>query len=92
VVKPDDGRIFIADVPDEHTKEACRAERKRSDPEKASDSALQHLFYSASFFQDFFSQHGYICEVSPQSIKDYGNSPFRFNVLAYKSLHSSAAT
>ena len=79
----DGGRVLVMDVPDLARQEAAEPQRARpSDRQHASsDPALSHLYYPRSFFQEVAAEAGVGVEIHDQAIPDYGNGPFRFNVL-----------
>lgn len=81
------GIIYIGDVPDKAKEKASDAYRaKLKTPKNLWQSSvkakLHHQFYEKSFFEKELSRGGFSCQISPQEIPHYGNSPFRFNVIA----------
>jgi SAM-dependent methyltransferase len=79
----DGGRVLIMDVPDLARQQTAEQQRARpSDRQHASsDPALSHLYYPRSFFQAVAAEAGVTVEIHDQAIPDYGNGPFRFNIL-----------
>lgn len=76
VCKPG-GFILIVDLPDLLNKIDYNNMLSK---EKSSRKHLRRQFYEKDFFQNMFQN----VELFNQNIEDYGNSPFRFNVLVKK--------
>jgi len=73
-------------VPDTAKKETSESERLQagSTPPPGGNSAYTHLYYDKSFFEDFAKTENMKVKIFDQNIKEYGNSPFRFNVLLWR--------
>lgn len=72
------GRVLIMDVP--KISRAPEAEQVREEEL----STLHRQYYAESFFTDFAEQESIGIRVFDQDIAEYGNSPFRFNVLMWR--------
>ena len=76
VCKPG-GYIFVVDLPDKVKVKAYSTELKK---ESFKHKNLKRILYEKRFFLKLFPK----AKIFDQSIKGYGNSPFRFNVLIRK--------
>ena len=80
-------KIAILDINDMNKKNEAETLRKGalSDSEyETKYSKLIHLFYEETFFIEIAKRLGYTIEVFSQNINEYGNNPFRFNVIITK--------
>jgi len=84
VCKPRGG-VFIGDIPDaEKQEESLRHRQKIVQPPEWRSSIkaeLHHQYYQKEFFHEFLGTKGIKCRITQQDIPEYGNSPFRFNVV-----------
>jgi ubiquinone/menaquinone biosynthesis C-methylase UbiE len=78
------GRIYIGDIPDFALAERYEEIKMRyTVHEDFKDEDLKHLFYSRTFFQEFFKDLNCKCEIFDGFVRGYVNSKFRFNVVAF---------
>lgn len=87
-VSKSSARILIMDIPDASKKEECEKYRIESvggeKKYKEMYQGLLHLYYDKEWFKEFADKTSMQIEIFDQTIKNYGNSPFRFNVLLVK--------
>jgi trans-aconitate methyltransferase len=79
--------VAILEIPDLAKKEESESARRAALPEGEYDKkyeGLIHLYYDRAWFTQFSDQSGYKIEIFDQTIKEYGNSQFRFNVVIKK--------
>jgi ubiquinone/menaquinone biosynthesis C-methylase UbiE len=77
------GSVGILDVNDLDKKNDFIAYRKKKLGEEEYMRLYKNLnqqFYSKEWFEDMAEKYGFGCETEAQSISNYGNSEFRFNV------------
>ena len=80
-------KIAILNINDINKKDDAEKLRKVALSEEEYEdkySGLNHLFYDKSFFIDTAKGLNCSTEVFPQNIEQYGNNPFRFNVIITK--------
>lgn len=85
-VSKEDGKMLIMDVPDFSKKEISERYRRGTlskDEYERLYSEHSHLYYDKKWFEDFAKRNGFFVKIFDQNIKEYGNSPFRFNVLLW---------
>jgi len=54
-------------------------------PDLSKGDDRNHLYYPKSFFEDFAERQNMNIKIFNQDVPGYGNSPFRFNVLLWRS-------
>jgi trans-aconitate methyltransferase len=80
--------IGIFDIPDAAKQEEDIARRKAAIGEAEyleRYKNLDHLYYSKDWFEQIASDQGFKVIVEDQTLKNYGNSDYRFNVYMYRS-------
>jgi len=80
-------KIAILDISDIDMKNDAEKLRKGALGEEEYEnkySGLNHLFYDKTFFIDTAKQLNCATEIFPQNIEQYGNNPFKFNVIITK--------
>jgi len=80
-------KILIMDIPDVFKKKESEKYRRgklsREEYEKLY-SCYPHLYYDKGWFENIAKNLGYKFEIFDQNIPQYGNAPFRFNILLWR--------
>ena len=71
--------VFLFDIPDAEKKTISEAHRSILGMKES-----KHSYYSKQFFIDYAKKNFLRIEIEDQSIKNYANSPHRFNIFLYK--------
>ena len=77
---------LVLDVLDEEKQTSDIAYKKQvyGKDYEAFYGSLQHLYYPKEMFGEIAEEFGFSCLIEEQSIDNYPNSEFRFNVIAHR--------
>ena len=78
--------VLVLDVLDEEKQASDIAYKKQAYGKdyEAFYGSLKHLYYPKEMFREIAEEFGFSCLIEEQSIDNYPNSEFRFNVIAHR--------
>lgn len=78
--------VLVLDVLDEKKQSSDIAYKKQAYGKdyEAFYGSLKHLYYPKEMFSEIAEEFGFSCLIEEQSIDNYPNSEFRFNVIAHR--------